>query len=194
MRRVLFILTTLFMAFSSAAAAAERKPWQQFTHCKYVEAQYNDGDSFRVNCNNREFILRLYYVDAPEADLSNAERVAEQRAYFGVTIEDIFATGEKATQRTREILQQPFTVSTRWASAMGRSAEPRFFELIEVGGKHLIEVLLAEGLARTKGVVANLPTGERSKKYREKLRNIERQAQDQRRGAWEHSKKSLRVR
>lgn len=48
MRKALFILTTLFMVFSSAAAAAEQKPWKQFTHCKYVEAQYNDGDSFRV--------------------------------------------------------------------------------------------------------------------------------------------------
>lgn len=189
MRKTLYILTALFMAFTSAAAAAERKPWQQFTHCNYVEAQYNDGDSFRVNCSDREFILRLYYVDAPETDLSNAMRVGEQRTYFGVTIEDVLATGEKATWRAREILQQPFTVSTRWANAMGRSAEPRYYGLINVGGKRLIEILLAEGLARTKGVAVNLPTGEKSKIYLEKLRNIERQAKVQRRGAWEHSKK-----
>lgn len=154
-----------------------------------METEYNDGDSFRVNCDGREFVLRLYYVDAPETDLTNGVRVGEQRAYFGVTIEDILATGEKATERVREILQEPFAVSTRWAVGGGRSAEPRFYALVDVGEKHLIEVLLAEGLARTKGVVAKLPTGEKPKMYLERLRDIERQTKDQKRGAWAHSKK-----
>ena len=43
----------------------------------------------------------------------------------------------------------------------------------------MIEVPLAEGLGRTKGVVVNLPTGEKSKMYLERLRDIERQAKDQ---------------
>jgi endonuclease YncB( thermonuclease family) len=183
------IAVLMFVIASSDVAAAERKQWQQFTQCQYVEKKYNDGDSFRVNCDGREFVLRLYYVDAPETDLSNGARVGEQRAYFGVTIEDVLATGERATERVREILQEPFAVSTRWAIAAGRSAEPRFYGFVDVGEKHLIEVLLAEGLARTKGVVAKLPTGEKSKMYLDRLRDIERQAKDQKRGAWAHSKK-----
>jgi endonuclease YncB( thermonuclease family) len=189
MRKILVAIALMFVIASSDVAAAERKQWQQFTQCRYVEKKYNDGDSFRVNCDGREFVLRLYYVDAPETDLSNGVRVGEQRAYFGVTIEDVLATGERATKRVREILQEPFAVTTRWANAAGRSAEPRFYGFVDVGEKRLIEVLLAEGLVRTKGVVANLPTGEKSKVYLERLRDIERQAKDQKRGAWAHSKK-----
>ena len=183
------IAVLMFVVASSNVSAAERKQWQQLTQCRYVEKQYNDGDSFRVRCNDSEFVLRLYYVDAPETDLLNGARVGEQRAYFGVTIEDILATGERATMRVREILQEPFEVSTRWAVGGGRSKEPRFYGLVDVGGKRLIEVLLAEGLARTKGVVVNLPTGEKSKMYLERLRDLERQAKDQKMGAWAHSKK-----
>ncbi len=182
------IVALMFAIVSSNVALAERKQWEQLTQCRYVAMKYNDGDSFRVNCGGREFVLRLYYIDAPESDLTNGARVGEQRAYFGVTIEDILATGESATKRVREILQEPFSVSTRWAVAAGRSAEPRVYGLVNVGGKSLIEVLLAEGLARTKGVAVNLPTGEKSKMYLEKLRNLERQAKNKRRGAWAHSK------
>jgi len=179
----------MFVIASSDVAAAKQKQWQQFTQCRYVEKEYNDGDSFRVNCEGREFVLRLYYVDAPETDLSNGMRVGEQRAYFGVTIEDVLATGERATERVRNILQEPFSVTTRWAYAAGRSADPRFYGFVDVGDKRLIEVLLAEGLVRAKGVTAKLPTGEKSKMYLDKLRDIERQAKDQKRGAWAHSKK-----
>ncbi len=182
------IVALIFAIISFDVAPAERKQWEQLTQCRYVATKYNDGDSFRVNCGGREFVLRLYYIDAPESDLTNSTRVGEQRAYFRVTIEDILATGERATERVREILQEPFSVSTRWAVAGGRSAEPRFYGLVDVRGKRLIEVLLAEGLARTKGVVVNLPTSEKSKMYLNKLRDLERQAKDQRRGAWAHSK------
>ncbi len=178
----------MLVIVSSDVAPAERKQWEQLTQCRYVATKYNDGDSFRINCGGREFVLRFYYIDAPEPDLTNGVRVGEQRAYFGVTIEDILASGERATERVREILQEPFSVSTRRAVAAGRSAEPRLYGLVDVGGKRLIEVLLAEGLARTKGVVVNLPTGEKSKVYLERLRDLERQAKDQRMGAWAHSK------
>ena len=178
----------MFVTVSADAASAERKQWEQLTQCRYVATKYNDGDSFRVNCGEREFVLRLYYIDAPEPDLTNGTRVGEQRVHFGVTIEDVLATGEQATKRVSEILREPFSVSTRWAVAAGRSAEPRHYGLIDVGGKRLIEVLVAEGLARTKGVAVNLPTGENSKKYLEKLRDIERQAKDQKKGIWAHSK------
>jgi endonuclease YncB( thermonuclease family) len=188
MSQILVAIALMFVIASSNVGATERKQWEQLTECRYVAMKYNDGDSFRVNCGGREFVLRLYYIDAPEANLTNGARVVEQRAYFGVTIEDILATGESATKRVREILQEPFVVSTRWAGGAGRSAEPRYYGLVDVGGKRLIEVLLAEGLARTKGVVVNLPTGEKATMYLDRLRDIERQAKDQKRGAWAHSK------
>lgn len=173
---------------SSSGAHAVKKQWERLTQCRYVPANYNDGDSFRVNCGGREFVIRLYYIDAPESDLTNGARVGEQRAYFGVTIEDILANGRKATSRVRELLRQRFDVSTRWAVGGGRSREPRFYGLVEVSGKPLVEVLLTEGLARTKGVAVNLPTGEKSWMYRERLYDLERHARDQKKGIWARSK------
>ena len=181
------IALLLSVVLSFSAGAADRKEWEQHSHCRYIEQKYNDGDSFRVSCGVREYVLRLYYVDAPESNMSSAARVGEQREYFQVTIENVLSTGEAATRRVRELLQQPFSVSTKWASAGGRSKELRYYGLIDVGGKRLAEILVSEGLARTKGVVVNLPNGEKATAYLAKLRGLEREAKNQRRGIWAHS-------
>jgi endonuclease YncB( thermonuclease family) len=171
------------------ANAADRKDWEQHSHCRYIDRKYNDGDSFRVSCGLKEYVLRLYYVDAPESELTNnAARVGEQRTYFGTTVENVLSTGEAATRRVRDLLQQPFSVSTKWSVAGGRSKELRYYGLIEVGGKRLTEILVSEGLARTKGVVVNLPSGEKATSYLAKLRGLEREAKNQRKGIWAHSK------
>ena len=47
-------------------AAHKSKKWVMLTGCQYVARADNDGDSFRVHCSAKEFILRLYFVDAPE--------------------------------------------------------------------------------------------------------------------------------
>ncbi len=112
LRPLIRIIVLMLALVSAAVMPAERKQWEQLTQCRYVAKDYNDGDSFRVNCAGREFVLRLYYIDAPEANLTNGTRVGEQRAYFGVTIEDILVTGESAAKRVRELLQEPFAVST----------------------------------------------------------------------------------
>lgn len=113
-------ISTLALA-SADVTPAERKQWEQLTQCRYVANKNNDGDSFRVACDGREFVLRLYYIDAPESNLTNSARVGEQRAYFGVTIEDVLATGEMANERVRKILQEPFSISTRRAVAGGEA-------------------------------------------------------------------------
>ena len=182
-------IALLFLAvLSFGANAADRKEWEQHSHCRYIEKKYNDGDSFGVSCGVREYILRLYYVDAPEADNSTPARVAEQRQYFGTTTEVVNSVGQAATRRVRELLQQPFSVATKWTVAGGRSKELRYYGLIEVGGKRLAEILVAEGLARTKGVVVNLPSGEKATAYLARLRGLEREAKNQRKGIWAHSK------
>ena len=179
----------LFAIPAFNATAADRKEWEQHSHCRYIDKKYNDGDSFRVSCGVREYVLRLYYVDAPESVMeTNAARVGEQRAYFGTTVENVLSTGEAATRRVREILQGPFSVSTKWAVAGGRGKELRYYGLIDIGGKRLIEILLSEGLARTKGVVVNLPSGEKATSYLAKLRGLEREAKNQRKGIWAYSK------
>ena len=59
--------------------------------------------------------------------------------------------------------------------------------LVEVGGKRLVGALVSKGLAHTKGVFPNLPTGEKAKTYVEKLERLEREARQKRLGIWASS-------
>src|SRR5438128_3159318 len=165
-------------------SAGDRKEWVKLTDCHYVDAPSNDGDSFRVRGGDKEFTARLYYVDAPETNLQQPERTREQSIYFGITLDETMKAGEKAKQRTKELLQKPFLIWTRWATAGGRGRESRYYVIVEVDGKSLGEVLVSEGLARTKGVAPNLPSGEHAKAYMERLDDLESAAHEKRLGAW----------
>ncbi|MDO8723848.1 MAG: thermonuclease family protein [Syntrophales bacterium] len=189
MRRILHItvVTFLLLVTFSAGSAAERREWVALTDCRYVAAKDNDGDSFLVHCGAKEFIVRLYFVDAPETNLSYPERTREQSEYFGVTLDEAMKAGAKAGETVQTMLREPFVVETRWASAAGRSREPRYYAFVEVGGERLIETLVSKGLARTKGVFPNLPTGEKAKTYAEKLERLEREARQKRLGVWASS-------
>jgi endonuclease YncB( thermonuclease family) len=149
-----------------------------------VATKAGDGDSFRVRSGINEFSLRLYYVDAPEATFSYPERLRMQSEHFGITLDATLKAGAQARERTREILREPFVVRTRWASAAGRSRETRYYGIVEVGGKNLAEVLVSAGLAQTKGVAPNLPSGEKWSWYMAKLEGLEREARQKRLGAW----------
>jgi endonuclease YncB( thermonuclease family) len=46
--------------------------------CRLQASDFNDGDSFHVQYDDQEFIVRLYFVDAPEVDDSVPERNREQ--------------------------------------------------------------------------------------------------------------------
>jgi endonuclease YncB( thermonuclease family) len=149
-----------------------------------LDAADNDGDSFRVRCGEREFVARLYYVDAPETNLKQAERTHEQSLHFGITLDETMKAGVKAKDRVKELLQKPFVIRTRWATAGGRGREPRYYVLIEMEDKRLAEILVSEGLAQTKGVAAKLPTGEKASVYKEKLQGLEADAREKKLGAW----------
>jgi len=164
--------------------AAERKEWVTLTNCQYVAAKYNDGDSFRVRSGTNKFTLRLYFVDTPEATLTYPERTRQQSEHFGITLDETLKAGARASERTRELLREPFVVRTRWASAAGRGRETRYYGLVEVGGKSLAEVLVGEGLAQAKGVAPNLPSGEKATVYMKRLEGLEGEARQKRLGAW----------
>jgi endonuclease YncB( thermonuclease family) len=176
----------LLLLIVSQCVGAERREWVTFTNCQYVATKDGDGDSFRIRSGTNAFNLRLYFVDAPEPNLRYPERTREQAEYFGITLDETFRAGERAGEVVRDILHEPFTVRTRWASAGGRSREPRYFAFVEVGTNSLAELLVAQGWARTKGVTAALP-GQKSKTLTEKLRALEAQARAQRVGAWTNS-------
>lgn len=180
-------LPILLMLVCQIGFGAEKK-WLKLTDCRYVEQNYNDGDSFRVRSPTNEFNLRLYYVDAPETNMRYPERTREQSEHFGITLDETMKAGRKAKEFVKETLKEPFVIWTRWATAGGQSKEPRYYCLVEIGGKGLAEILVSKGLARTKGVVALLPNGEKSKTYQAKLQALETEAKHKNLGAWETTK------
>ena len=185
------ITQTLALALwclSSHSWSAERRPWVELTECRYVNQKYNDGDSFHVRCGASELIVRLYFVDAPEATMRYPERVQEQSDYFGVTLDETLRAGKQAKVAVQEALQSPFIVWTRRASAGGRSRIPRYYCYVEVGKQGLAELLVSKGLAQTKGVTAASPKGEPSRVLRGKLEALELDARQQRRGVWATSR------
>lgn len=184
--RVLGVALLLSVALWSSNAA-ERREWVTLANCRYLPTKDNDGDSFRVRCGSKEFNVRLYFVDAPEANLRYPERTREQSEYFAVTLDETIRAGAKARDTVQAILREPFVVRTRWATAAGRGRETRYYALAEVGGKSLVEVLVRQGLARIKGVSVMLPTGEKAQTYVERLEALEREARQKRLGTWANS-------
>ena len=184
--RTLAAVLLVVTAFNSSAT--ERKVWEKLINCQYLATPHGDGDSFRVSCGVRIFEARLYYVDAPETKL-NGDRVREQRDYFNITLDDVLNIGNKANARVQAALNKPFTIHTRWAHAGGRSTVPRYYVLVEVDGKSLIELLVSEGLVRIKGVTVHLPNEMKSKDYKNKLKLLEEGANRNKIGAWKLSKR-----
>src|SRR3982751_1260565 len=180
----IFIVALLFDVFVQRTTAGDRKEWVKLTDCHYVDAPDNDGDSFRVSGGDKEFTARLYYVDAPETNLRLGDRPHDQSLHFGITRDETMKAGEKAKQRTKELLQKPLVIWTRWATAGGRGRQSRYYVIIEVDGKSLGETLVSEGLARTKGVAPNLPNEEKGKAYMERLDDLESAAHEKHLGAW----------
>lgn len=181
------IATVVFCFPLPQASSAERKEWVQLSECEYLDHPYNDGDSFYVRCGAHELIVRLYFVDAPETNLRQPERVREQSEYFGITLDETLRAGKRAAVMVRETLEKPFTVWTRWASAAGRTKVPRFYGFVRIVGQDLAELLLSSGLARTKGITAQGPEGVPSRETLPKLQLMEAEARQQRLGAWEQS-------
>lgn len=196
-RRTKFFALCLAILLSLAigiAAEHKRPPatgkWEVLTNCRLLKEHHRDGDSFHVGVGRREFIFRLYFVDAPETDAEFPERNREQSLYFGVNDKELRRAAEEARRVAAELLQKPFVVKTRWQNAMGRSALPRYFGFVEVNGQDLAAELVSRGLARARGKIAILPDGESAKAHMEKLRRLETTARSKRVGIWATSSKS----
>lgn len=181
---------------SSESGSSKIRSYDVFHEVRLVEKDGNDGDSFVVRAGDREFELRLYFVDAPESYRSDRyenqqRRVADQaRDLGGISSEEAVAVGKAAKKFTTEQLSQgTFTVYTYWESVYDGN---RFYGFVELAdGSDLATRLVEEGLARihTKGPGSKAkpvptPHGESFFQARDKLESIERQAQRAKRGAW----------
>ena len=194
MRWVLFALMLSFSPLRSPAQQVrdEQSPeakWETLANCQFVTNALVDGDSFHLVHDGREYIFRLYFVDAPEKDATLRDRIVDQAAYFGIAMDDVPRAGALAARFTRDKLTgHKLTVITRWQNAMGRSSLARFYCVLTVDDENLAESLVATGLARIHGLRANYPDGPRSTTFIAKLKNLELIAREKKLGVWDESK------
>jgi endonuclease YncB( thermonuclease family) len=167
--------------------ARSAKPWQKIESCTWKADRWNDGDSFHVltGIEPPEIVARVYFVDTPEDGTGYRDRIAEQSAYFGITPEQAREIAREAAAFTAKQLAAPFTVWTRWRSALGRSALGRnYCIIITADGRDLNELLVENGLARIHGTRTALFDGRDSRQYLARLAELEAQAKAAKRGAW----------
>ena len=185
------LLSLLLTILSPLYAQAESKPFQKIEQCKMKADRWNDGDSFHVITGDakREIVARLYFVDTPEAETAYRNRIDEQAAYFGITAQQAATIAHEATAFTAKRLAAPFTVYTRWRSALGRSELGRVYCIITTAeGRDLNELLVENGLARIYGTRTPLYDGRDSRAYLAKLAELEAKAKLFKRGAWRFAK------
>ncbi len=193
---VAFLILVLAVCVASQAEAQSNL--QRFDNCRFVEADWADGDSFLVkNALGEQFTLRLYGVDCLESqvnDDSDARRLRGQRRYFGISgyggnsLASIGAAkrmGEEAKEFVVAELKQPFTVFTAFADARGDGRYKRYYGFITTSnGKDLAEQLVRLGHARAFGVNRSTPDGKTRDEHRELLKDLEFQAAIRGVGVW----------
>ena len=163
-----------------------------------VEADMNDGDSFRVRAGGRELHLRLYFVDCPETDFGSAaelERIRDQQHHFGLEDpHDVVRFGERAADYVKTVLAEPFSIHTSYAWAPGRSAGGRYYAFVETrDGRDLGHLLVEAGLARVHGKTRPAPDGRSSRQVLEELDDLRTLAMLKRTGIWEATNPELLV-
>ena len=190
-----YLLLVLFFAgcLTLPLSAAELVSINNVT---LVEADLNDGDSFKVNADGRELHLRIYYVDCLETTYNSKpvlERIREQQRHFGLEDpHDVVRYGEQAAEYVKQVLSQPFTIYTSYAQALGRSALVRYYAFIEThDGRDLGHLLIEQGLARIHGKTRPSPDGVPSHIVLEKLQDLRIIALLNRAGIWQSTQPGI---
>jgi hypothetical protein len=117
MFRILFVLVAICLA--NVDVWARGGDWIILENCRLIVNPANDGDSFHASVGEKEYIFRLYLVDAPETDEMNPARLVEQAKYFAITAPQAIEVGQAAKEFTREKLSEPFTAFTCMSDASG---------------------------------------------------------------------------
>ena len=179
-----FAVAILWAAVVDVGARGESKDWIVLENCRLIPNPANDGDSFHVSVGEKEYIFRLYVVDAPETDEMVPRRLVDQAKYFGITVPQAIEVGRAAKEFTRERLSEPFTVFTHMSDAMGQSRIERFYAYVQTTEGDLGEQLVRNGLARIYGFKATPPGLTSSRMELIKLHQVENEARQQKIGAW----------
>ncbi len=180
----LFAVAVLLAAAVDLAARGESKDWIVLNNCQLIANPANDGDSFHVSAGGKEYLFRLYLVDAPETDEMVPRRLVDQAKYFGITVPQAIEVGRTAKAFTQEKLFQPFTVLTHMSNAMGQSRIERFYAYVQTKEGDLGEQLVRNGLARIYGYKAAPPGLTSSRTEFGELQQLEDQARREKIGGW----------
>jgi DNA uptake protein ComE-like DNA-binding protein len=175
------------------AARDGSKDWVVLENCRLITNPANDGDSFHVSAGEKEYLFRLYLVDAPETDEMTPRRLIEQAKYFSITVPQAIEVGRAAKDFTQAKLSEPFTVFTHMSDAMGQSRLERFYAFVETKEGDLGEQLVRNGLARSYGFKTAPPRLTSSRIEVEKLQQFEDEAKREKIGAWGVNARRLNV-
>src|SRR6476620_10271579 len=171
-------------ALDPSEAKGKEKDWITLNNCRLIPNTSNDGDSFHVRANDTEYLVRLYFVDAPETASVGPERLIDQAKYFGLSVPQTIEIGRDAKRFVESKLSEPFSVVTRLAGGLGRSKVQRIYGFVRTKEGDLGEQLVANGLARIHGTPAAPPGGSTSADEREKLAQLEDEAKRRQVGGW----------
>jgi endonuclease YncB( thermonuclease family) len=171
-------------ALDPGETKGKEKDWITLDNCQLIPNKANDGDSFHVRASDTEYLVRLYFVDAPETASVGPTRLIEQAEYFGVSVPQVIEIGLDAKKFVDAKLSEPFTVVTRLAGGLGRSKVQRIYGFVRTKEGDLGEQLIANGLARIHGTTAAPPDGRTSAAEREKLEELEGEAKRGKVGGW----------
>src|SRR6184192_3070421 len=176
-------LLALAIVCVAHVSARESQDWIVLENCRLISNPANDGDSFHASARAREYIFRLYMVDAPETDAMTPGRLVEQAKYFAITVPQAIEVGLAAKEFTREKLSQPFTVFTHMSDAMGQSRLERFYAFVQTSEGDLGEQLVRNGLARNYGFKTVPPGLSSSRIELGKIQQFENEARQEKIGA-----------
>jgi len=160
----------------------KEKGWTVLENCRLLKRSGNDGDSFHAQHDGKEYIFRLYFVDAAETSQSYPDRVRDQAKYFGLNTANTLKLGNEASKFSTSLLASaPFTAVTSWEDARGNSRLPRHYAIIVTPLGDLDELLTLEGLVRQYGMPVRGNAGQRKQSQ---LKKLEQEAKQNRNGAW----------
>ena len=183
-RGAAFAVAVLWIASVDLCAREASKDWIVLENCRLIENPANDGDSFHASAGEKEYLFRLYMVDAPETDEIKPGRLVEQAKYFAITVPQAIEVGRAAKEFVRKKLSEPFTVFTRMSDAMGSSNLERVYSFVQTKDGDLGEQLVRNGLARNHGRKAAPPGSKDSRSEVEKLQQLEDEARQEKIGGW----------
>ena len=71
---VMAVSAVLLLVSAGRSADTITNKWVALNGCRFAPEEHRDGDSFHIKYGQREFIMRLYFVDTPETDDSFPDR------------------------------------------------------------------------------------------------------------------------